>query len=76
VDLIGNVWEWTSSKASVYMDAAEIPEGNRDWVVARGGSYASDPDDRQAPISATYRDWYAPTLRHANHGFRLVRPGE
>ncbi len=73
VDLIGNVWEWTSSKASVYMNAAEIPEGNRDWVVARGGSYASDPEDRQAPISATYRDWYAPTMRHANHGFRLVR---
>ena len=75
VDLIGNVWEWTSSKASVYMNVVEIPEGNRDWVVARGGSYASDPDDRQAPISATYRDWYAPTFRHANHGFRLVRSG-
>jgi len=73
VDLVGNVWEWTSSKASVYMGAAQIPEGNKDWVVARGGSYASDPDDRQAPISATYRDWYAPTMRHANHGFRLVR---
>ncbi len=76
VDLIGNVWEWTSSKASVYMGAAEIPEGNRDWVVTRGGSYASDPDDRQAPISATYRDWYAPTFRHANYGFRLVRSGQ
>lgn len=76
VDLIGNVWEWTSSKASVYMGAAEIPEANRDWFVARGGSYASDPDDRLAPISATYRDWYAPTFRHANYGFRLVRSGE
>ncbi|MBC8031390.1 MAG: SUMF1/EgtB/PvdO family nonheme iron enzyme [Pyrinomonadaceae bacterium] len=75
VDLVGNVWEWTSSKASVYMNAAEIPEGNRDWVVARGGSYASDPEDRELPISATYRDWYAPTMRHANHGFRLVRSG-
>lgn len=76
VDLVGNVWEWTSSKASVYLNKVEIPEGNRDWVVARGGSYASDPEDRQAPISATYRDWYAPTFRHANHGFRLVRSAE
>ena len=76
VDLVGNVWEWTSSKASVYLNKVEIPEGNRDWVVARGGSYASDPDDREAPISATYRDWYAPTFRHANHGFRLVRSAE
>ncbi len=46
VDLVGNVWEWTSSKASVYLNKVEIPEGNRDWVVARGGSYASDPEDR------------------------------
>ena len=76
VDLIGNVWEWTSSNASVYLNQVEIPEGNRDWVVARGGSYASDPEDREAPISATYRDWYAPTFRHANHGFRLVRPAQ
>ncbi len=76
VDLIGNVWEWTSSNASVYLNKVEIPEGNRDWVVARGGSYASDPEDRQSPISATYRDWYAPTFRHANHGFRLVRSAE
>ncbi|HAF25238.1 MAG TPA: hypothetical protein DCK93_20420 [Blastocatellia bacterium] len=76
LDLIGNVWEWTSSKASVYGGAAEIPLENREWVVARGGSYASDPDDRQAPISATYRDWYKPTLRHPNFGFRLVRSGQ
>ncbi len=76
VDLIGNVWEWTSSKASVYLNAAEIPEGNREWIVARGGSYSSDPDDPLAPISATYRDWYAPTFRHANYGFRLVRSGQ
>lgn len=76
VDLVGNVWEWTSSRASIYMaPPTRIPEGNRDWVVGRGGSYASDPDDLQAPISATYRDWYAPTFRHANYGFRLVRSG-
>ncbi|MDQ6652230.1 MAG: SUMF1/EgtB/PvdO family nonheme iron enzyme [Acidobacteriota bacterium] len=76
VDLIGNVWEWTSSKASVYTSAAEIPPANREWVVARGGSYASDPNDKQIPISATYRDWFEPTLRHENFGFRLVRSGQ
>jgi formylglycine-generating enzyme required for sulfatase activity/serine/threonine protein kinase len=73
VDLIGNAWEWTSSKASIYGGAAEIPPDNREWVVARGGSYASDPNDLRIPISATYRDWFDPTLRHANFGFRLVR---
>jgi iron(II)-dependent oxidoreductase len=76
VDLIGNVWEWTSSKASVYTGAAEIPAANKEWVVARGGSYASDPNDKQIPISATYRDWFEPSLRHQNFGFRLVRAGQ
>jgi hypothetical protein len=41
--------------------------------VVRGGSYASDPADLQIPISATYRDWFEPTLKHPNFGFRLVR---
>jgi formylglycine-generating enzyme required for sulfatase activity/serine/threonine protein kinase len=73
VDLIGNAWEWTSSKASIYNGAAEIPSASKEWVVARGGSYASDPKDRQIPVSATYRDWFPPTTRHQNFGFRLVR---
>lgn len=73
VDLIGNAWEWTSSKASVYTGAADIPDANKEWAVVRGGSYASDPADRQMPISATYRDWFEPTLKHPNFGFRLVR---
>jgi formylglycine-generating enzyme required for sulfatase activity len=76
VDLIGNVWEWTSSKASVYTGAAQIPTANKEWLVVRGGSYASDPADRQIPVSATYRDWFEPTLRHPNFGFRLVRPAQ
>ena len=76
VDLIGNVWEWTSSKASLYTGTAQIPVANRDWMVVRGGSYASDPDDRQIQISATYRDWFAPDFRNPNYGFRLVRSAE
>jgi serine/threonine-protein kinase len=72
LDLIGNISEWTSSKASVYT-GKEIPPANRDWLVIRGGSYASDPNDSQIPISATYRDWFNPTLRHPTFGFRLAR---
>jgi formylglycine-generating enzyme required for sulfatase activity/serine/threonine protein kinase len=73
LDLIGNVWEWTSTKASLYPgNNAQIPSAMKDWVVARGGSYASDPNDKQIPISATYRDWYDPSLRHAAYGFRLA----
>jgi formylglycine-generating enzyme required for sulfatase activity len=76
VDLIGNVWEWTSSKASLYPgnNAGQIPNATKDWVVARGGSYSSDPNNREIPISAAYRDWYKPNLKHPSFGFRLVRP--
>ncbi len=75
LDLIGNVWEWTSSKASLYTGgSAAIPGASKEWVVARGGSYSSDPNNPQIPVSATYRDWYDPTSRHPNFGFRLVRP--
>jgi formylglycine-generating enzyme required for sulfatase activity len=75
VDLIGNVWEWTSSKASLYPGSGlgGIPAATKDWVVIRGGSYSSDPKDRQIPISATYRDWFDPDLKQPNYGFRLVR---
>jgi formylglycine-generating enzyme required for sulfatase activity len=75
LDLIGNVWEWTSSKASVY-SGKPIRATDREWLVQRGGSYASDPDDPLKPISATYRDWFDPTLRHPTFGFRLVRSGQ
>lgn len=78
VDLIGNVWEWTSSKASLYPGntAGQIPTATKDWVVARGGSYSSDPNKRDIPISATYRDWYEPNLKHPSFGFRLVRASQ
>jgi formylglycine-generating enzyme required for sulfatase activity/serine/threonine protein kinase len=76
LDLIGNVWEWTSSRASLYTTEIQIPEANKDWVVVRGGSYASDPNDRQIPISATYRDWFEPNFKNPNFGFRLVRSGQ
>jgi eukaryotic-like serine/threonine-protein kinase len=78
VDLIGNVWEWTSSKASLYQGnrLGQISEATKDWVVVRGGSYSSDPNNLQIPVSATYRDWLDAGLRHPNYGFRLVRPDQ
>ncbi len=78
VDLIGNVWEWTSSKASLYQgnSALQIPPATKEWVIVRGGAYSSDPNDEQFPISATYRDWFDPTLKHPTFGFRLVRAAQ
>jgi len=74
VDLIGNVWEWTASKASVYPGNAGTlaPEG-RDWIVIRGGGYVSDPARSDPPISSCMREFIAPGTKTTLLGFRLVR---
>jgi len=68
-DLIGNVWEWTSSKASLYPGNPLKLTQNQDWIVARGGSYSSQANK----VSATMRDWFAPNYKNPVLGFRLVR---
>jgi formylglycine-generating enzyme required for sulfatase activity len=74
VDLIGNVWEWTSSKASVYPGntGTIAPEG-RDWIVIRGGGYVSDPAKPDAPVSSCMRSFIHPETKTTLLGFRLVR---
>ena len=69
-DLIGNVWEWTSSKASVYKgNSLQLPAQYKDWIVARGGSYSSTANK----VSGTMRDWFAPNYKNPALGFRLVK---
>jgi formylglycine-generating enzyme required for sulfatase activity len=71
-DLIGNVWEWTSTKASVYPGSSlKVPDVQKDWVVARGGSYGSQANK----VSGTMRDWFAPNYKNPVLGFRLVKSG-
>ena len=71
LDLIGNVWEWTSSKLSSYQGAREnILQDQEGQAVKRGGSYQSKVRDR---ITATLRDWFTETDKHPTIGFRLVR---
>lgn len=72
-DLIGNVWEWTSSTASLYSgNQFKLPANNKDWIVVRGGSFLAASSGAQA-ITSTYRDWFAPSTKNAYIGFRLVR---
>jgi formylglycine-generating enzyme required for sulfatase activity len=69
-DLIGNVWEWTSSKASLYPSSPlKLPDVQKGWIVARGGSYSSQANK----VSATMRDWFAPNYKNPVLGFRLVK---
>ena len=72
-DLMGNVWELTSSKASVYKgNPAELPAQLKDWIVVRGGSFQSQSKGDR-PVSATLRDWVVPTYKSVTLGFRLVK---
>ena len=75
-DLIGNVWEWTSSKASVYPgNSAQVPADVQDWIAIRGGCYVSDPGRSDKPVTACMRDFVPPSTRNTLLGFRLVRSG-
>ena len=71
LDLIGNVWEWTSSKAATYPGNTllDIPPGR---VIIRGGAFV-EPSRGLEAISATRRSGVSPNDKQAAIGFRLVR---
>ena len=73
-DLIGNVWEMTSSKVSVYPgNQREIPKSYQDWITIRGAGYISDPANVEAPVTSCLRDFVPPSTKKTLLGFRLVR---
>lgn len=76
LDMMGNVYEWTSTKAKYYPGSPKPLEGEqKNWYVVRGASYgtSSDPKENQKPISATRRDWFNENTKVGVLGFRLVR---
>lgn len=72
LDMIGNVWEWTASKASVYPNGkTSLGPGEENSYVIRGGCYDRKTSDGHA-VTSTSRRWVEPSTRHECVGFRLV----
>ena len=74
-DLIGNVFEWTSSRTALYPgnDSGEVKDRFKNITnVIRGGS-ARDKSSGETAITSTFRGFVELTKRDAQLGFRLVR---
>jgi iron(II)-dependent oxidoreductase len=77
--LIGDVWEWTSSDFTAYPGFAAWPYKEYsevffgpEYKVLRGGSFAVDP----VACRGTFRNWDYPIRRQIFAGFRTARDGE
>ncbi|WP_330278862.1 ergothioneine biosynthesis protein EgtB [Streptomyces sp. NBC_00056] len=77
--LIGDVWEWTSSDFLPYPGFAAFPYREYsevffgpDHKVLRGGSFAVDA----VACRGTFRNWDYPVRRQIFAGFRTARDGE
>jgi iron(II)-dependent oxidoreductase len=74
--LIGDVWEWTSSGFHAYPGFAVFPYEeysqvffDGDYKVLRGGSFGTD----RAACRGTFRNWDHPVRRQIFSGFRCAR---
>lgn len=73
LDMMGNVYEWTATKAKYYPGSTKQVEGEqRNWFVIRGASFGTAQEPK--PISNTRRDWVDGNTKVGALGFRLVRP--
>jgi serine/threonine-protein kinase len=73
-DMIGNAWEWTSTRWGPYPGAKKTKEVPNEPRVIRGGTYSSEPYS----ATATYRrGWpsYGAKDGYANTGFRCASDG-
>jgi iron(II)-dependent oxidoreductase len=74
--LIGDVWEWTSSGFHGYLGFVAFPYREYsevffgpDYKVLRGGSFGTD----RSACRGTFRNWDYPIRRQIFSGFRLAR---
>ncbi len=70
-DLIGNVWEWTSTKATLYPGSQGVLNVKGDYYMVRGGA-AISPSKGDSAITSTYREVLEQSDVSKGVGFRLV----
>lgn len=81
LDMIGNVWEWTSSESALYPGNPQgLTDLARGLMVVRGGSHQSlHPETVEGrgsrPFQATQRAFLGRETLDNTIGFRLVRAG-
>jgi gamma-glutamyl hercynylcysteine S-oxide synthase len=78
-DMLGNVWEWTSSWFDSYMGFVSYPYRGYSEVyfdgqhrVLKGGSWATRP----WVMRSSFRNWYYPETRQILAGFRCARDAD
>lgn len=71
LDLIGNVWEWTSSKEALYPGNDNLTKPSPGRFVIRGGDY-DDHSSGPMAVTATRRWFNKATDKDKSIGFRLV----
>ena len=75
-DMLGNVWEWTSTHFEGYADFTAYPYrgysqayfDQQHWVL-KGGCWATRP----WTLRNSFRNWYHPHVRELFMGFRCVK---
>jgi iron(II)-dependent oxidoreductase len=75
-DMLGNVWEWTSTWFHPYpgfiaypYEGYSVPYFDQQHRVLKGGSWAT----RRHVLRPTFRNWYQPWVREIFAGFRCAK---
>lgn len=75
-DMLGNVWEWTTSWFEAYPEFKSYPYSgysevyfDRQHRVLRGGSWATS----RSGVRTSFRNWYHPQVRQIFAGFRCAK---